>query len=150
MEHMITTQQILRELTDRRTDLYDVVYFYGDPDKTLGLIARLRTELTNRHPETTVRHRTGTAFASDVRERCFRGRLGDICRDYRGDLLILEGLDAVAGKETTEQALYGVLDWYLESGKRLVITGTAPLTAISALAERISAQISGGISLCVA
>lgn len=51
---------------------------------------------------------------------------------------------------TTEQALYGVLDWYLESGKRLVITGTAPLTAISALADRISTQLSGGISLCVA
>lgn len=64
------------------------------------------------------------------------------------DLYIFEHIDGVAGKESVEQRLYGILDWLLENGRQIIITGSAPTAAIRNLAPRIRAQIDGGITFC--
>lgn len=150
MYHAIPPEQLRRELLKEKTDLYNTLYLFGDPEKTIALIARLRTDMTNRKPATMVRHITGTAFREDVITRCHRGDISNIKRDYQGDMLILEGLEYVAGREATEEKLYGILDWYLENGKRIIVTGDGALDQLTRLAPRIHAQLSGGISLLVA
>ena len=52
----------------------------------------------------------------------------------------------MAGRESIEEYLYGYLDRLLESKQQFIVTGAAPTAQILPLAERIRAQIDGGVS----
>jgi len=60
-------------------------------------------------------------------------------------LFIFENIGEIAGIETKEQSLYGILDWLLENRRKIVISGTVPINDMMILAPRICAQIDGGI-----
>ena len=61
-------------------------------------------------------------------------------------MFIFENIEQIAGRETTEQQLYGIFDWLLENGRRIIVTGSVPSASIDKLAPRIRAQLDGGIS----
>ena len=138
--------QFIDTLLRKENTLYQLVYFYGSSDSARRLTAALAQEAKERNPHALILHTNGNAFYQDMVSRIRRGMPTGIQAAYCGDLLILEDLEAIAGNETSEQHLYGIIDWYLENGKQLVVTGSAPVKDIIALAPRICAQIEGGIS----
>ena len=143
----ISPTQLIHEFANPNRTIYDILYLYGSPDKTASLVASLKQEVQNRNPIATIIHTTGYAFCNDTILHYRQGVQSKICNDYRGDLLIFEDIQFVAGKITAEQELYGIIDGYLENNRKIVITGEIPFNCIHCLAPRIQAQIAGGLNL---
>lgn len=58
------------------------------------------------------------------------------------DVLLLDDLHAMEGKTSTQEELARILDALLSAGKRVVLAGEKPLTAYSALSERMASRLS--------
>lgn len=145
----ISSEKIFDVVLENKNGLYNVVHLYGAVDATGKLIDRIAEEVKAKNPDLLVVQTTGAAF---FRELISSIRYGDVSawqESLRGDVFLLDDIEAVAGRESAEQHLYGLLDWYLERKKQIVVAGQAPLKDISNLAPRICAQLAGGINLLV-
>lgn len=137
----ISSQQLIQEAVRNQGNLYHVLYVYGPADKTSAFVAKVLQKMQEDRSGARVVHTNGTAFCQAI----FHDS-GDLL----GDVLLFEDLQAVAGRETAEQSLYGILNAYLESGKQVIVTGDAPLYDMLCLASRIRPQLLGGLCVQVA
>ena len=131
-------QKLIDEITNRHTDIYNVIYFYGDQHSVSTTIDAIIRKCCDRQIVRT----SGTAFREETVQIILNG--GGSMPDC--DLYIFESIEKVAGLEANEQRLYGVLDWLMENSRQIIITGATPTKEIEKLAPRIHAQIDGGIS----
>lgn len=137
-------KKVIREFLARCDRAYDCLYVYGSKAAVGALVSAVveKTDSSLR-----VIYTDGATFCREAVDRCARGELQTLQGDYQGDLLILEDIQMLAGKESMQELIYGILDWYLENGKQILVTGHAPLYAIANLEPRVCAQLSGGISI---
>jgi chromosomal replication initiator protein len=147
MDHLIADGVIQKLVAQDR--MYNTVYVYGSAARTAAMAACAEAEMRRARPNAKIIHITGSAFYADVLSRCRQGELSGMLHAYTGDLLILEDISPIAGAEMTEQELYGILDWFLEHEKQLLITGDAPPDCVQNLAPRIRAQLNGGICIAI-
>jgi chromosomal replication initiation ATPase DnaA len=145
----ISSEKIFDMVPENKNGLYNVVYLYGAVDATGKLIDRIAEEVKAQNPDWLVVQTTGTAFCREFISGIRCGEISAWQKSLQGDVLLLDDIEAVAGHESMEQFLYGLLDWYLERKKQIVVAGQVPLKDISNLAPRICAQLSGGISFFV-
>ena len=143
----ISPTKLIHEFSHPNRSIYDVLYLYGPPDKTASFVAKIKQEVQCRNPIATIIHTTGYAFCNNTILHYSQGIHDRIYDDYCGDLLIFEHIHFIAGKITAEQELYGIIDGYLEHGRKIVVTGENPLNCIHCLAPRIQAQLVGGLNL---
>ena len=143
----ISPTKLIREFSISNRSIYNVLYLYGPPDKTASFVTSIKQEVQNRNPIATIIHTTGHAFCNDTILHYCQGIQSRIYGDYLGDLLIFENIHFVAGKLTAEQELYRIIDGYLESNRKIVVTGENPLNCIHCLAPRIQAQLASGLNL---
>ena len=134
-------QKLIDEITDPQAGIYNVVYFYGNSKRITTIIDAITSKCCNKKVVRT----NGT----DFREETIQLILNRKMHMPECNLYSLENIDKIAGMEANEQRLYGVLDWLMESGIQIVISGATPTKAIKKLAPRIRAQIDGGISFYV-
>lgn len=132
--------KLIQEVVRNQGNLYNVLYLYGNAEKTASVAEEILREMERQRPGARVVHTNGTAFCQSV----LNDSIG-----YVGDVLVFENLQEVAGREIAEQILYGILDAYLESGKQVIVTGDAPLYDMLCLASRIQAQLLGGLNVPV-
>lgn len=145
----ISPEKILDAVLKNENGLYRVVYLYGAAEGTGKLMDRIAEEVKAQNPDRWVAQTTGAEFCRELISGIQYGDVSAWQQALRGDVFLLDGIDAIAGKESAEQYLYGMLDWHLERGKQIVVAGQMPLKDIPKLAPRICAQLSGGISLFV-
>ena len=138
-------KKIVDAIVDRETNLYDVVYLYGNQETAAAMTAALEEEYTKKHPHAGICRTDADSFREETRKQIPGGEAwGADC-----DLFIFENIDGIAGLEINEQRLYGILDWLLENRRQILVTGTVPTVQILTLAPRIRAQIDGGIAICL-
>lgn len=133
--------KLVDEIAKGQNLIYDLVYFYGDRQTLRGVMDAIAEKTENR--------RIVRTDAENFREETAKTRWGEDPAIPDCDLYIFEEIDGVAGLESNEQRLYGILDWLLENRRQIVISGTAPTAEMVMLAHRIRAQIDGGISFRV-
>ncbi|MBR7178728.1 MAG: hypothetical protein IKD27_04320 [Oscillospiraceae bacterium] len=146
---MISPEMIVQEQINRTSNAYDVIYLYGNTNAAAALAAAAEKAMRAKDPDSVIVHTSGDQFLEDLHLNCCQGTLRRMQNAYLGDYLILEDIQCVAGKEYTQQILYGIINSFLENGKQILITGTAPPYCIAALAPRIQAQLIGGINIFV-
>ena len=136
-------KKIIDAFVARQSQIYDLLYLYGENCLTAKIVDELLNSYRVRYPEAIVLRMDAESFCEETFRKILAGEHYTLpaC-----DLFILEHIDGVAGLEANEQRLYGILDWLLENNRQIVITGTAPTAAVTNLAPRIKAQIDGGIS----
>ena len=140
-------KKIIEAFVERQSRIYDLLYLYGQPWLTTKIVEELLNSYRVENPKANILRMDADGF----REETFRKILaGEHYTLPACNLFILEYIDGVAGLETNEQRLYGILDWLLENNRQIVITGTAPTAAITNLAPRIRTQIDGGIAYSAA
>lgn len=140
------SEKMIHSIVRNEAGLYDVVYFYGNGKSIGTLLDELTAELEKTEPDIRV-FRTEAASLHEKwvwnLQRGYKNRLPEC------DLFVLENIQNVAGREYMEEELYGIFDRFLEGHRRLIITGNAPTAQMLPLAERIRAQIDGGVAFCL-
>ncbi len=133
-------------ILNERRDVYNPVYFYGDPCAAAELTDRLARAYALKFPgRKTVRVR-GADFVRDM-IRCMRE---DSLREFEtrfchADLLVMEDIEALAGNEFAMQVFYGLFDRIYEAGGQIVATGLHAPADIPALEDRVRTQLLGGV-----
>lgn len=136
--------RIAEAILRKERGIYSLVYFYGDSEGIFAVLDEIVAKFEKHSPEAGIIRVNAEVFCSEtiqsIREGIFFSPHCDC------DLYIFENIGEVAGRETIEQRLYGILDWLLEHGRQIIVTGSAPTADLRTLAPRICAQLDGGVS----
>ncbi|MBI2592881.1 MAG: chromosomal replication initiator protein DnaA [Candidatus Colwellbacteria bacterium] len=94
-----------------------------------------------------VKYVTSEKFTSDVVWAIRNRRVDDIKNTYRNiDVLIIDDIQFVAGKEKTEEEFFHTFNALHENNKQIIISSDRPPKAIPVLEERLRSRFGGGMT----
>lgn len=141
---------IIDGVVQGKWEIYNPVFFYGDPVRVRLTVDRLVKAYTRAYPQDFIYRTNGVDFVCEllyaIKEgttESFEGAL----RNAR--LLVFESVEVIAGKESTMQLFYSIFDAVYESGGAIIMGGIRPPSQIPALEDRVRTQMEGGIICCV-
>ena len=94
---------------------------------------------------------SGDEFVDDLIAALQRGDVEGWRARYRAvDALIIDGVQAIDGKEGTQEELFHLFNALHQDHRQIVLTSDRPLGAYIALAERLRTRFDGGLSVTIA
>lgn len=126
---------------------YNPLYVYGNVG--LGkthLLQGIGNSIREKYKDKKVIYTTADRFLSDY-VSSIKGRSVDKLRDrYRGiDVLIIDDVQFLAGKKSTQEELYNIFNILYESGKQIVLSWDRPPKELSELEPRLQSRFEWGI-----
>lgn len=122
------------------------VYLLADPGLGKSHLAHaVGNRLWTRQPDAKVRYVTAEQFTNEMIS-CLKGdRMESFKRKYREDcdVLLLEKLEFLSGKNKIQSELMFTLDELLDRGKRVICTGNASPKDIPRLNNELRSRLSG-------
>lgn len=98
------------------------------------------------HDRVRVLYVTSEKFLNDVVAGIKNKRVEDIKRKYRDvDVLIIDDIQFIGGKATTEQEFFHTFNALHENNKQIIISSDKPPGAIPILEERLRSRFEGGM-----
>lgn len=126
---------------------YNPLYIWGGVG--LGkthLLNALGNRIVKNHPEKRVGYISSTRFACQVVEAHASGTIGSVYEAYsRWDVLLVDDIQFLAGRDEPQEAFYPIFDAMVESGRQIVVSGDMPPEHIKSLNRNILSRLSGGI-----
>lgn len=127
---------------------YNPLFVYGGVG--LGkthLIQAMGNEIANVYGgSVNVLYTSSEKFINDVVWAVRNKRMDDVKKRYRDvDVLIIDDIQFIAGKPTTEQEFFYTFNTLHENNKQIVISSDRPPSAIPTLEERLRSRFEGGM-----
>jgi chromosomal replication initiator protein len=98
------------------------------------------------HPDLQVAYVTSEKFTNDLIAAIRQQRTDDFRARYREiDILMIDDIQFIAGKESTQEEFFHTFNALYQSGKQVIISSDKPPKAISALEERLRSRFEGGL-----
>ena len=127
---------------------YNPFYVYGGVG--LGkthLMQAIGHKVLEQNPNVVIRYVTSERFTNDL-INILRGR-GDM-EEFRSryrliDILMIDDVQFIAGKEATMEEFFHTFNALREDGKQVIITSDKPPKAIGGLEERLRSRFEGGL-----
>ncbi len=89
---------------------------------------------------------TSEKFTNDLIASIRQQRTDDFRARYREtDILMIDDIQFIAGKESTQEEFFHTFNSLYQSGKQVIISSDKPPKAISALEERLRSRFEGGL-----
>lgn len=89
---------------------------------------------------------TSETFTNDVINDIRSGRMDDFRARYRRvDILMIDDIQFIAGKESTQEEFFHTFNALYQNGKHIIISSDRPPRAIAALEDRMRSRFEGGL-----
>lgn len=140
-----------RSIVDEPAGPFNPLFIHGEfgLGKT-HLLDALSGELARRHPERQVWSTHADAFVQAFvqametgREIEFRHRAASL------DVFILDDIHLLQNRQRSQEALFGVVNPLLQSGRQVVVSSAHSLAALDGLTERLRSRLSAGLTALV-
>lgn len=127
--------------------LYNPLFIYGGPG--LGkthLLNAVSKEFMKNFPGKTVVYIKGEDFANEVIEGIARGTMPHVRERYRtADLLLMDDVQFIAGKISTQEEFFHTFDALHEAKKQIILTSDRPPKEIATLEDRLKSRFESGL-----
>ena len=127
--------------------LYNPLFIYGSPG--LGkthLLNAIGKEFKKNFPNQTVLYTKGEDFTNEVIDGIQNGTMPHVREKYRTvDLLLLDDIQFIAGKVSTQEEFFHTFEALHESKKQIVLTSDRPPKEIATLEDRLKSRFESGL-----
>ena len=127
--------------------LYNPLFIYGSPG--LGkthLLNAIGAEFKKNFPKLTVLYTKGEDFTNEVIDGIKEGTMPHVREKYRTvDLLLLDDIQFIAGKVSTQEEFFHTFEALHESKKQIVLTSDRPPKEIATLEDRLKSRFESGL-----
>ena len=126
---------------------YNPLFIYGGSG--LGkthLLTAIQTEIKRTHPDFVIMYVTCEQFTNELIAAIRAGSTEDFRMKYRvADLLLVDDIQFIAGKESTQEEFFHTFNSLHSSGKQVVLTSDQPPKALGGLDERLRSRFEWGL-----
>lgn len=126
---------------------YNPLYIYGPPGvgKT-HLMYAITNEILKREPEKRIEYIKGEDFVNMFIEMIRDNRGLEFREKYRrADMLIIDDVQFIAGKTSTEEELFHTFNTLFEDNKQIVFTADKLPREMPGLSQRLESRLEGGV-----
>ena len=145
---------IAREVAEGSEIKYNPICIYGHAGvgKTT-MVHCIGNYIAEHMPEKKVIYTMGSEFVDELIKAMQQGiSMVDFRAKYKeADLLIIDDIHVVAGKEATQDALLSIFKYFIESGKQIIVTTNVPIWRLFTIDynHNLQSQIEGGLTLMI-
>lgn len=141
---------VAQAIVEKPGERYNPMFVYGSVG--LGkthLIQAVGNELLKKKPNLNVHYTTTEAFIgkfmSYLRNKNKRDNFSDRYKDI--DVLIMDDIQFIAGKETTEEAFFHIFNFLHQNNRQILISSDKPPKRISSLTDRLRSRLEWGMAI---
>ena len=141
---------IIEGIVQGNKEVYNPVFFYGDPVRVRFIMDRLVKAYMHEHPQDFIYRTNGIDFVCGIIHSIKDGTIESFKNAFaRAKLVVFESVEVIAGREATMELFYNLFDTVYESGGTIVLGGAKPPAQIHALEDRVRTQMEGSLLYCV-
>lgn len=130
------------------TTPFNPLYIYGDSGLGKTHVAQaIGNEVRQRHPDLQVLYVSMNKFQAQYTTSMLNREFNDFIHFYQMiDVLIIDDIQELAGKEKTQNAFFTIFNHLQLSGKQLVITSDKPPVELKDIEQRLITRFKWGLS----
>ena len=136
-----------RAVAEKPAEAYNPLFIYGDSG--LGkthLLYAIAHQMEKLHPGSKIVYIKGDQFINEFVELIRAGRGDEFRAKYRdADMLLVDDIQFVAGKEQTEEEFFHTFNTLYESGRQIVLTSDRPPKEMTQLEDRLRTRFEWGL-----
>ena len=132
-------------------DAYNPVFFYGPPGvgKT-HLLYSIANAVAKQFPEKKIVCIKGDQFTNELVKAIQYGKTAEFRERYRqSDVLLVDDIQFIAGKESTQEEFFHTFNALYESGKQIVLTADRKPSDMATLEDRLRSRFGVGIIVAI-
>ncbi len=134
-------------VADKPGETYNPLFLYGGVG--LGkthLLHAIGNAIIQRAPHTVIRYMSCEKFTNDVINSIRDNKMADFRKRYRQiDLLLMDDIQFIEGKESTQEEFFHTFNHLRDSGKQIVLSSDRPPKALATLSERLRSRFEWGL-----
>lgn len=137
---------------DPGLNVYNPVFFYGPPGvgKT-HLLYSIANEIARSHPQKKIVCIKGDQFTNELVKSIQHGGTAQFRERYReADILLVDDIQFIAGKESTQEEFFHTFNELYENGKQIVLTADRKPSDMATLEDRLRSRFGVGIMVAIA
>lgn len=126
---------------------YNPLFIYGQVGigKT-HLIQAIAQKVLEDNPKSVINYVTSETFTNELIEAIHSNKRPEFRNKYRKcDVLIVDDVQFIGGKESTEEEFYNTFNAMHESNKQIIMAADRPPSEIKKLEERLKSRFSSGL-----
>lgn len=135
---------VAEHLTD---SIYNPLYLYGPPGvgKT-HLVYSIANRVSQLYPDAKIVCIKGDQFTNELIQCILNHSTADFKTKYRGaDLLLVDDIQFIAGKETTQEEFFHTFNYLYELRKQIVLTSDRAPSDMPTLEDRLRSRFGSGV-----